>query len=374
MRECKVTLDHVLEQKKYPLLAPTLPELRYLISAKKRVLDKWPDITAEIREEDREAVLAKILKHIRENVWEDVKMSFAREAFNLAFLAQYADRSDVKEIIDFALGELRASSKPSIVNTFMKIYSSTFSLSSQSTTVLSKTLKNKTNLLNQRWRSVLKNFPEYLKPETAPTDIANKMVEFEQVGVELENAGILNPFSSGMMEYAHQSYVRLLAPTLDTKEGIKKIFDWINPTSGKKKISGSVIVIESLLEKWLTRTAPAELSQYITENLISIYEDPRIRDEKWANVKQKYKDVFYNWLTKEDLRFFTSVVDATQPDNMWVKRRDFWLELFDEDLIDNAWVAFCPKAERYARENLTQSRGDLSSNRFGRQGPSRAGQ
>ena len=125
------------------------------------------------------------------------------------------------------------------------------------------------------------------------------------------------------MDYAHEGYVNRLSPRLNEISVIKELFEWLIPEPGKHKTKGNQLIVEALIDPWLHETPNEDLRQYITENLISLYDDPRIRPEKMEEVDQKYKDVLYSWLTKEDLRFFTSVVDSTQRDPMWVPRRDF---------------------------------------------------
>lgn len=362
-----MSLSEVLVRKGKPLISPTVPNTNYVDAAIKRVFDRWEDINPEAREEDYEKIIAEMHRRISNGNWQNVKMSFVVMAFNVAFLPKYKKRKDVKEITDFALEELRATSKPSIVNALLRIYSTNFSPTSDVIADLANILLQKQNLFSDRWKKIVTNFPDYLKPTAAPDNIANFMLRSENAWNALRQAGIYDPFATGLMDYVHKSYVLFLSPELEKKDKIKTLFEWLIPESGKQKVAGNVIVIKSLLDKWLTDTPPEDLRQYITENLISLYDDPRIRADRWAAVEQKYKDVLFNWLTKEDLRFFISVVDATQKDPMWVRRRNFWLKLYDEKLIEQAWVAFCPSAARYARQNLSSSRTELSENRFARQ-------
>lgn len=52
---------------------------------------------------------------------------------------------------------------------------------------------------------------------------------------------------------------------------------------------------------------------------------------------------------------------------MWPPRRDFWLKLYDDKMIDEAWVAFGSEARRYAQQNLVRSGKTDMNRRFGRQ-------
>ena len=362
-----MSLNEVLIRRRQPSMPSSVPNTNYVDAAIKRVFDRWPDINPEAREEDHEKILGQLYDMITKDSWEDIKTSFVITGFNIAFLDRYKNRNDVRIITDFAFNELRATTKPSIVNALMRIYTSTFSLSSDNTEKLGEILNSKTELLGQKWKRILSKFPDYLVPERAPEAIADAMVSMENPWVSLKQAGMNDPFASGIMDYAHEAYVTKLAPDLENQETIERLFEWLIPEAGKNKTTGNVIVVESLIDHWLNETPPEPLRQYITENLILLYDDPRIRPERWKAVEPKHKDVIFSWLTKEDLRFFTSVVTATQKEEMWIKRRDFWLKLYDDDLIDQAWVAFSPKAERYARQNLSSGKSDLGETRFARQ-------
>ena len=65
------------------------------------------------------------------------------------------------------------------------------------------------------------------------------------------------------------------------------------------------------------------------------------------------------------MRFFTGVVDAVQKNNMWVKRRDFWLKLYDEGLIDAAWAALSSEGFEYARQHLMRQDAKNAYSRVG---------
>ena len=362
-----MSLTEVLSRRHKPAVGSSLPNVNYVDASINRIFDRWPDVNPGEREEDQEKILKDLLNCLRNGEWLNVKMSFVILGFDIAFLPKYKNRSDVEEIINFALEELEATSKPSIVNALMRIYSSTFSLKSKNTNELGERLKAKSDLFNQKWKNILRYFPNYLVSDKAPESIADFMASTSNAWASLKRAGINDPFAAGIMDYVHEAYVKQLAPRLHEMTAIEELFEWLIPELGKHKTRGNVIVVEALLNPWLHKTPPEELRQYITENLISLYDDPRIRPERWTAIEDRYKEILFNWLTKEDLRFFTSVVDSAQKDPMWGKRRDFWLKLYDEGLIDQAWVAFCPSAERFARQNLTSGRIGLSANRFARQ-------
>ena len=104
------------------------------------------------------------------------------------------------------------------------------------------------------------------------------------------------------------------------------------------------------------------------EALIELYGDPRIKSGGvWGGIDERYMAVMHRWLTREDMRFFTGVVDASQKDPMWPPRRNFWLKLYDEGKIDAAWAALSSQAFDYARQHLMRQDAKNAYTRVGYQ-------
>ena len=139
-----MSLSEVLIRRSQPAIPSSVPNTNYVESAINRIFDRWPDINPEAREEDHEKILLQLNDIIFKNIWEDVKISFVISGFNIAFLERYKNRPDGQVITNFAFNELRATTKPSIVNALMRIYSSTFSLGSENTKKLGEMLAFKT--------------------------------------------------------------------------------------------------------------------------------------------------------------------------------------------------------------------------------------
>lgn len=361
-----MSLSEVLRKRLYPQL-PVLPQLTSINGAKKRVFDRWPNIVPDPREDEHEQIIATMLSILEKDIWDDVKLSFVLKAFRVSHDLRYTERPDVSLIRKFAIVELTVASNASLVNAMVSIYISTFSLGSSTSSRLGDALTQKIDLLNNRWQQLLLHYPALFDAASISKQIAKSMLQMESPWHTLKAFGLSDPHSVGLMEEAHKEYVKALANILNTEAGIKKLFLWLHPTPGKRKQSGSTIVIEAILGNWRKTNPSDNLRQLITESLISHYQDPRVRRDEWISVSEDYMNVIYRWLTKEDLKFFTSVVDATQSDPQWQKRKKFWLQLYDENLIEQAWVAFCPSASSYAREKLVHSGNELSTQRFAKQ-------
>ena len=344
-----------------------LPELTRLIAAKKRVLDRWPDIVPDPPERDQAAIISQMLALLQSNRWEDVKMSFVLRALKVAFNSNFRTREDVAPIIDFAFEELAATTQSTFLNAMVAIYLSSYEPKADHSLDLGAKITAKRDLLSGKWRAIEETYPSLFDANRAHEDIAASMENMEEPWQGLKANGFPNPHATGLMDHVHAAYVEKVRPNLHLESWLDVLFKWLNPEPGKRKTSGSIHVIEAVLGHWTRKTASDQTRQAVTEHLINQYNDPRTNRSLWFGVSEDYMNVIFSWLTREDLRFFTSVVDATQKDPQWQPRKKFWLRLYDEGLIEKAWVAFCPGAERYARTHLIRSGYAENVRRFAKQ-------
>ena len=344
-----------------------VPELTRLVAAKKRVLDRWPDIVPDPPEKDQEAIVAQMRDLLQRDNWADVKMSFVLRALKVAFSNNFRDRKDVDQIIRFAFEELEATTQATFLNAMVSIYLFSFQPKADHSRNLGKKIAKKSALLNGKWRAIKEAYPRIFDADAGHLEIAASMVKMDETWLTLKAQGFPNPHATGLMDHVHDAYLDNIRNNLKTEDQINLLFKWLNPEPGKRKQSGSVNVIEAVLGHWLQHKPSDDLRQVITEHLINQYNDPRTNQAQWTGVTEEFMNVIFSWLTQEDLRFFISVVDATQRDPQWQPRKKFWLRLYDEGLIEQAWVAFCPSAERYARANLIRNGFTDNTRRFARQ-------
>lgn len=344
-----------------------LPDLTRLIAAKKRVLERWPDIVPDPPERDHETIVTQMLALLQSNSWGDVKLSFVLRALKVAFSPNFRTREDVAQIIDFAFEELDTTTQPTFLNAMVAIYLSSYEPKADHSLDLGTRIVAKRHLLSGKWRAIEGYYPTLFDASRAHGDIAASMEDMEEPWLGLKANGFSNPHATGLLDYVHTAYINRIRPRLHSENWLNTLFTWLNPEPGKRKTTGSIDVIEAVLGHWARKSASDQTRQIVTEYLINQYNDPRINRSLWLGVGADYMSVIFSWLTREDLRFFTSVVDATQRDPQWQPRKKFWLKLYDEGKINEAWVAFCPSAERYARTHLIRSGYADNSRRFGRQ-------
>lgn len=358
-------LDEVLSIRRI-LPRPALPDMQPLASARKRVMDRWPDVIAKPPERDHERLLAQFKSILETNQWADVRLTTVLRVAHIAFDPKYRERVDVQPVLRFFFEELAASRHQAFINGMMSIYCSSFEPDERHTPILAKTLSAQKGDLNARWIRILQALPFILDAKHAHAALAETLLGEGEPHAYLTDLGFPNPLSGGLINNAHLRFVEALRPQLNARPAIERLFQWVMPKPGAVRTSGSSMVIDAVLSPWKASQPTDHVRQLILDGLLAAYNDPRTNRGHWAGVPDETMNVIFRWLTREDMRFFTGVVDATQNNHMWPPRRDFWLQLYDEKLVEQAWVAFCPGAERYARQHLMASEGK-AQRRFGRQ-------
>jgi hypothetical protein len=360
-----MTLDDVLSVRR-PIARPSLPDLAPLATARKRVMDRWPDVIAKPPERDHERLLAQFKSILETNQWDAVKLTTVLRVAHIAFDANHRDRADLQAVLQFFFDELAATRHTTFINGMMSVYVSSFEPGGRHSAILAESLFGKREELNARWNRALHALPFILDARKAHHALADRLLAEEAPYDYLTELGFPNPLSGGLIHHAHLRYVESLKPQLHSHSVIDRLFRWVMPKPGAVRTSGSAVVIDAVLSPWKVSQPSDEIRQCILDALLAAYNDPRTNRGHWAGVSDEIMNIIFRWLTREDMRFFTGVVDATQNNHMWPPRRDFWLQLYDEKLIEQAWVAFCSSAERYARLHLMKSEGG-SQRRFGRQ-------
>lgn len=345
---------------------PAVPELRYIETAVQKVHERWPDVAVNVNPREREALAVRLRDRIAKNDWNNARISFVLAAASAVFDPERRDRADLAQARSFLIEELRASRSETFLSGMFAVYLESYDAKSPHTRATAAALDAARGRMSPSVRGLLKEVPELLDAADGPRLLASRMVRMTDPFLELSRAGLRNPHGPGFMEQAHEVLSGLVAPELTGRTRIDWYIDWIRPSGREARTIGAERAIEALTSPWIN-TAPSDLLRsHLVEALIEMYGDPRIRSGGvWAGVGRAHMEVIHRWLTREDMRFFTGVVDAAQKDAMWPPRRDFWLKMFDEKRIDAAWVAFSSQATDYAREHLMRQDARNADSRFG---------
>jgi hypothetical protein len=345
---------------------PALPELRYIMAAVKRVNDRWPEGTVIADKRDPEALALGLRDRVATDNWEDVRLSFVVAAASAVFDPERRDRADLAKARNFLLEEIRASTSETYLSDMLRLYQESYVLGGMHSRSLAAALGAAQGRFSPSLRRCLEELPDLLDAEDGPRRLASRMVRMTDPFVELSRAGLRNPHGPGFMELAHEALSELVAPELVRQDRIDWYINWIRPPGRDARTIGAEQAIEALTSPWINTAPSDQLRSHLVEALIEMYGDPRIKSGGvWAGVGRAHMEVIHRWLTREDMRFFTGVVDAAQKNAMWPPRRNFWLQLFDEGKIDAAWVAFSSQAFTYARQNLMREDARNADSRFG---------
>jgi hypothetical protein len=346
---------------------PAVTSFNRLDSAANRVFARWPDVVAAVPERDREALVQLVRGRLQANRWEGTKLSSVTRAARVAFDADFRERKDLEELRAFYVAETRGSTRAGFLSAMMSVYLSSYYPDAPHTRELAKALSASRDRLGAKWQNLLRHLPKLLDPKQGHRQVAQMMRAMDDAWAGLRAIGVQSPHAPGLMDHAHLAYLQEVAPKLTTRDGIDLLFDWLKPDGHDARMSGSAEAIEALLRPWTKLSPPTDLQRHLVEGMVSLYGDPRIRrGAPWGGVEQPLMAVLMRWLTEENIRFFLDVVSAVEESHMWAPRREFWLGLHEQKMIDKAWVAFSPIAARTGNELRARTK-DRSGLSFGHQ-------
>ena len=351
-----------------PLRKRALPPLDQVRRSVESILSRWPDALRTPEDRDREKLAMNMLSRVRTWNWEDITTQRVLSAGVAVFDEERRERSDLEPVRAFYLSEITTREPGAFLDGMVGIYIDSFSPDAPHTRLLAQALGQRSTDLNGRAHKLSESLPSLFRPDEAPMDLAQIMVESEDSYSTLKAMGLSSPHTSGLAKAAHHTFVQSFAPDLAKPEARAKLFNWLTPDKGPVLQSGAGHAVEALLSVWRHRAPPDTLRDELSEQIIAAWNDPRLHTGGiWSGFDPELKAVLLRWLTHQDMKFFCDMVTATQDSHMWPPRRDFWLRLYDDKMIDEAWVAFGSEARRFAQQNLVRGGKTDINRRFGRQ-------
>lgn len=350
------------------LFKPAMPVSKDLSAKVLSIHTRWPDVVREVAERDRETVLRKLLGYVESWQWDDVKMSFVCSGAAIVFDKEFRAQDDFAVLQDFYLRETIVTDSSSFISAMISAYMRSYEPGSTHTNKIKNCLDIASDHMSDKWKKIIDQIPAFFDASQAHQALANKMFAMDAPWKELKQFGIMRPHDPGLMSYAHLAYIVLLAPELNHRANIEKLFAWLKPEGRSSALmSGAAEAINALLSHWLNKQPDEELSRYLTETLVAFYEDPRLsRGGVWGSVDEACRNLIINWLTRENILFFLDVVSDVEDSHMWEPRRNFWLNLYHQGRIDSAWVAFSAEADIRAR-SIKKAMREGATFTFGRQ-------
>lgn len=351
-----------------PLRKRALPPLEQIHRSVDGILSRWPDAIRTPVDRDREKLAMNMLFRIQNWEWKDITTQRVISAAIAVFDEERRTRADLEPVRAFYLSEIATRDPGAFLDGMVGIYVDSFAPGASHTRLLAQALEQRSTNIGGRHRKLTEALPSLFRPDAAPGELAGIMLKAEHPYATLKSMGLSSPHTSGLAKAAHKIFVERLAPDLAEPEARSKLFNWLAPDNGPVLQSGAGPAIEALLSVWRNRTPPDALRNELSEQIIAGWNDPRLHTGGiWSGFDPDLKSVLLRWLTHQDMKFFCDMVTATQDSHMWPPRRDFWLQLYNDKMIDEAWVAFGSEARRYAQQNLVKSGKTDMNRRFGRQ-------
>lgn len=344
---------------------PPLVQIRRSVDG---IVSRWPDVMRTPEDRDRDKLARDMLARVTKWNWEDITTQRVISAAVAVFDVERRTRPDLAPVHDFYLAEIATREPGAFLDGMVGVYIDSFAPEADHTRRLAKALGQRSSELAGRGARLKDALPALFRPDAAPQELARIMLEAEDPYARLQQIGLNSPHSSGLAKAAHTAFVKRLTPDLEKPEARQKLFHWLTPENGPTLQTGAGPAVEALLSVWRDRTPPDALRNELSEAIIAAWGDPRLHAGGiWAGFDPLLKAVLLRWLTHQDMKFFCDMVTATQDSHMWPPRRDFWLRLYEDKMIDEAWVAFGSQARRYAQANLVRSGKTDMNRRFGRQ-------
>lgn len=358
-------LQHLQELK-----VRVLPHLNALQSSVERVLQRWPDTVTAPQPKEREQIAQDMLRRVKNWNWEEDKLNtqHTTSAALAVFDAERCEREDLSQVRDFYISEIEVSPPGPFLDAMLQVYIDSFSAKMSHTQRLAQALVGRAIDIGPRHRRLLTAVPDLLRVKDAPKVLASIMLEADDPFRAIKKLGLRSPHGAGLMQAANDGFIRGIAKKLGNAQERQRLFNWLIPKGGSVLETGAGPAIEATVAIWRNKTPPDELRQELTETIIGAYNDPRLhRGGIWSAFDPELKQIFLRWLTSQDMKYFCDMVTATHHSHMWEPRRNFWLQLDEDERILEAWVAFGASAERYARQNLVRKEGQIKGKQFGSQ-------
>lgn len=331
---------------------------------------RWPNIVPEFSEADGKALLKEMAERHHKNDWNGARRSKLLVAARVAFHSQWIKEERLNPFREFLIEQFELTDWNGLRLVMFDLYFSSYTPGAAHTFGLAHAIPRCREQLGLAQQAVLNKVPELLDPREAPQRMAIRLIGEEDPQALMHEWGLQESFDGGLMFHLYQAVVRQFEPRLqrEDEQELNRFLMWLRPDGKQARQLGSGLAIDAALKHWY-RSAPQQNYQArLITGLVSIYGDPRTQGSAaWEEASQASKDLMRRWLTGETMSVFLKAISATNDSSMWQPRRKFWMDLYDNGKIDEAWVAFSDEAYREAQRMATSDDERSLYRSFGRQ-------
>jgi len=317
---------------------------------------------------DMDAVVRRVTAAFRSADWHGITVGDVSIVMRASLLEESPIPEDLRRFLD---AEAHATTVPQLLDALARAYLETWSERSPRTRRLQGLLLARANLLPDRWKNLFMTCPDFLDIEAGPWLVGGRMVATDTPYQWLRSIGLASPHGPGFMRLAHTAFLRR-SPDPQTFPALDKLLAWAAPT-GEPALDDNraAEVVDRILLPWTTKICPADYREPCLARLIDRFGDPRRENPAfWALVAEPNRRVLNLWLARKSMEAMFEVVTEAErgsaSSHQWPARRRFWMGLYEEGRIDEAWIALGDNAVPIAR-SLHRRTNDKSYLSYGRQ-------
>lgn len=329
------------------------------------VKDAFSDVEPTIQAE-LDTLVKMLAASISANAWDELAEGDVATVVR-AFAAKRVPLPQTVE--SFLWRELSCCTRPNLLDALCEGFLSGWVPSDEWTRMLARTIIARSDWLSRRFQNVFRNVPELFDVERGAITFGRWMAEQPTAFEAVCARGIYSPHDLGFMAHAHDAWLESV-PQPTSKEMVDRIFAWITP-SVAEPLTGDrgAAAVSRLLSPWRQSMPKPDLRASLVERLTLAYGDPRNENPHfWDRVGGEGKRVMLRWLAGRRMEAFIEVVSLAEDQGshggQWANRRSFWMGLYEQGLIDEAWVAFTRPASTHAIR-LFKKTGDPAYSHFG---------
>lgn len=281
--------------------------------------------------------------------WQKYPWHEASGLFRIFFTSEQLSENRWDSVTKILLKTLKETDRELFCRAAMDAYWQTYGKNQPWLTELKKILQSKPREhfpgLDQLFQSV------YLfDSDKGHLQLAAQLATAADPYSELQRLGVRSPHSEGFFVAVFKAILVELDSELKRYDAgtFEKVKRWLRPEGGNRAEIGKENGIDALVLPFEVG-GPTELRDDIGRFLIDTYGDPRVHQKNWSGVSEKSLEIVNRWLTTKSLKVFFDIIDKFEGSHMWEPRRQFWMQMDREDLIDDAWVVLNCEGRRIAQ-------------------------
>lgn len=344
---------------------PQVPER--LVEVAERVRQRFGD-RRPVKPEALNILISRLTQATRNWDWKQLTDGEMAQVVR-AWASQLATLAP--DIEDFLLRELRCTTRRSLLGALCDGYLTGWVAREPRTSELARIIQARAAFLPRFWQIAFRATPESLDPADGAIRFGRWLAAQADPYRAVIARGILAPHGPGFMTEAHAAWLSALPEPVD-EPTIRRMLAWIHP-SGTPQLQGgrAAIVVARLLRPWGNAMPPKPLRTFLLDEFVRYRGDPRRENAHfWNEVGEDGKRTLMRWLAGQRMEAFLDVVSRSEEKSdagdQWPARREFWMGLYEEGRIDEAWPSYGTEAQTIADE-LTRTTGDRAYAAYGRQ-------